>query len=85
MLTVKLLTPLLMLLNLVRREGEERERREGEQGTSEGLRGERTRRGKREGNNPICRQHFTETIMKTCRTIIVGIRERERCSININI
>ena len=30
MLTVKLVTPLLMLLNLVRREGEERERREGE-------------------------------------------------------
>ena len=30
----------IMLLNLVRREGEERERREREYGTSEGLRGE---------------------------------------------
>ena len=42
----------IMLLNLVRREGEERERREGEQGTSEGLRGEdkeEVREGKERG------------------------------------
>ena len=40
----------IMLLILVRREGEEREMREGEQERSEGLMGERTgREGGREG------------------------------------